>query len=353
MTLALSLGRRGLGRVWPNPAVGCVIVDDGRIIGRGWTAPGGRPHAEPQALAQAGALAQGGTAYVTLEPCAHTGETPPCTDALIAAGIARVVAAMEDPDPRVSGAGLERLRKVGIAVTLGVGAEQASFDHAGFLSRVTRGRPMVTLKLATTLDGRIATASGDSQWITGPQSRRVVHGLRLTHDAVMIGAGTLRADAPALTVRGFGAVAQPVRVVVGGTQPIEAESLLAGVDSAPVWLAHGSGAEVSAAVLAGAKSLPVDVGKTGLPDPTSLCQALGAAGLTRVLVEGGGLLAASLLQAGLVDRLALFTGGKAIGAEGRAALGPLGLDRLTEAPGFDLVSTRAVGGDTFSLWCKT
>jgi diaminohydroxyphosphoribosylaminopyrimidine deaminase/5-amino-6-(5-phosphoribosylamino)uracil reductase len=175
MALALSLGRRGQGAVWPNPAVGCVIVQQGRIVGRGWTQPGGRPHAEPQALRQAGPAAQGATVYVTLEPCAHTGKTPPCADALVAAKPARVVIACTDSDPRVSGKGIAILRAAGIIVDVGVLEDEARADHLGFFLRVDEGRPMVTLKLASSFDGRIATASGESQWITAPPARRLVH----------------------------------------------------------------------------------------------------------------------------------------------------------------------------------
>ena len=214
MDHALRLARRGLGNVWPNPAVGCVIVADGRIAGRGWTQPGGRPHAERMALDMAGPAARGATAYVTLEPCAHHGRTPPCAEGLIRAGVARVVTALTDPDPRVAGRGHAMLRAEGIEVTEGVRAEAAAALQRGFLSRVTLGRPMVTLKLATSFDGRIATATGESRWITGGAARRHVHLLRLTHDAVMVGAGTARADRPALNVRGFGPVRQPVRVVL-------------------------------------------------------------------------------------------------------------------------------------------
>ncbi len=178
MRLALSLGRRGQGNCWPNPAVGCVLVRNGRVIGRGWTQPGGRPHGEVVALSQAGD-ARGATAYVTLEPCAHHGQTPPCAQALIDAGVARVVVALEDPDPRVNGGGFTMLRAAGIEVEAGVLREEATRDHAGgFLSRITTGRPFVTLKLANSFDGRIATATGESQWITGPEARRYVHALR-------------------------------------------------------------------------------------------------------------------------------------------------------------------------------
>ncbi len=213
MAHALGLARRGLGRVWPNPAVGCVLVKGSRVLGRGFTQPGGRPHAETVALAAAGEGARGATAYVTLEPCAHHGRTPPCAGALAAAGVARVVTAIEDPDPRVSGRGHAMLRAAGIAVTEGVLAEEARALQRGFLSRVVRGRPMVTLKLAASLDGRIATAAGESRWITGPGARARVHAMRAMHDAVMVGAGTARADDPMLTVRGLGVDHQPVRVV--------------------------------------------------------------------------------------------------------------------------------------------
>ena len=215
MAHALRLAARGLGAVWPNPAVGCVLVRDGLIVGRGWTQPGGRPHAETGALAQAGALAQGATAYVTLEPCAHHGQTPPCAEGLIAARVARVVTALTDPDPRVAGRGHAMLRAAGIAVTEGVLAAEASRINAGFLKRISRNLPFVTLKLATTLDGRIATATGESRWITGPAARRHTHLLRLTHDAVMVGAGTARADDPDLTVRDIVAVFESHKVDVG------------------------------------------------------------------------------------------------------------------------------------------
>jgi diaminohydroxyphosphoribosylaminopyrimidine deaminase/5-amino-6-(5-phosphoribosylamino)uracil reductase len=240
MRLALALGRRGRGTVWPNPAVGCVVVKDGRVLGRGWTAPGGRPHAEPQAIAQAGEGARGATAYVSLEPCAHHGRTPPCAEALVAAGVVRVVTALDDPDPRVAGRGHAILRQAGLEVTTGICADEARADHAGFLLRVTAGRPMVTLKLATSFDGRIATASGESRWITGAAARRRVHALRLCHDAVLVGGGTARADDPDLTVRGLGAHHQPVRIVVSRQANLPGDGRLAATArDVPVWLLHG------------------------------------------------------------------------------------------------------------------
>ena len=348
MAAALALGRRGLGTTWPNPSVGCVILRDGRVVGRGATRPGGRPHAETEALSQAGARAREACAYVTLEPCAHHGLTPPCAEALIAAGVARVVIGARDPDPRAGG-GAVRLRAAGIAVEEGVLGPRARDDHAGFLSRVERGRPWLTLKLATSFDGRIATASGESRWITGPAARRLVHAERLRHDAVMVGGGTARADDPTLTVRGLGAVSQPVRVVLSRGLDLDPGGTLARTaDDAPVWLVHSGGREAGWAER-GVRLLRVPEGPDGV-DPAAALAALGEAGLTRVLCEGGGRLAASLLRAGLVDELVGFTAGVALGAEGRAGFGPMALASLADAPRFRLVETRAVGGDVLHRW---
>ena len=350
MALALSLGRRGMGRVWPNPAVGCVIVKDGRIVGRGWTANGGRPHAETGALAQAGTQAQGATAYVTLEPCAHHGQTPPCAQALINAQVARVVVAADDPDTRVAGRGIAMLREAGITVECGVLAGEARQDHAGFLLRVTEGRPFVTLKLAGTFDGRIATATGESQWITGPEARRAVHLMRARHDAVMVGAGTVRADDPSLTVRGLGIDRQPVRVVVSRAMKIAATTQLAETArDVPVWLCHGQEANVGDWTAKGAISLPCPTA-SGQVDPRAAMSALAQQGITRVFCEGGGMLAASLLNAGLVDQLVVFSSGAAIGAEGTPMLAAMGIDRLAAAPRFALESVRPVGDDICHIW---
>lgn len=353
MAHALALGRRGMGQCWPNPAVGCVLVRDGRVVGRGWTQPGGRPHAETEALRMAGEAARGATAYVTLEPCAHHGATPPCCEALAAAGIARVVAPFFDADSRVDGQGFDFLRKNGIEVTTGVGAEQARVDHAGFFFRVSTGRPWVTLKLAMTLDGRIATATGESRWITGPAARHAVHALRASHDAVMVGAGTARADDPQLTVRGFGDHRQPVRIVVSRLIDVPLMSHLARTATqVPVWLCHGSDArsELKTAWQGlGARLVPVPV-TAGRVDPAALLQALGAEGLTRVFCEGGGQLAASLLLNDLVDELHVFSAGVMLGAEGHPAVGALGVDRLAEAPRFTLVDVLEEGGDVRHVW---
>lgn len=351
MSLALALGRRGLGRVWPNPAVGCVIVRDGRVLGRGWTADGGRPHAEAVALAQAGD-ARGAVAYVTLEPCAHHGQTPPCAEALVTAGVARVVVATGDPDPRVAGRGLAILREAGIAVAAGVREAEAQRDHAGFLLRVTAGRPFVTLKLAASLDGRIATASGESRWITGPEARAMVHEMRARHDAVMVGGGTARADDPLLTVRGMGARPSPVRVVLSRALDLPRDGQLARTaGQVPLWLLHGAAEDAGPWEALGARGLPCPV-VDGVLDLGAAMGELAREGITRVFCEGGGMLAAGLLGAGLVDELVAFHAGLTIGAEGRAMLGPLGLGRLSDAPRMRLAECRAVGGDLMSRWVR-
>lgn len=349
MAHALRLGARGLGNTWPNPAVGCVIGQGQRIVGRGWTQPGGRPHAEVMALAQAGKRAKGATAYVTLEPCAHHGKTPPCAEALIAAGIARTVTALTDPDPRVSGKGHAKLRAAGIAVTEGVLADQAARLTAGFLKRVTRGLPMVTLKMAASLDGRTAMASGESRWITGPQARRAVHAMRMRHDAVMVGAGTLLADDPDLTVRDIGATRQPLRIVLSSSAACRPGLRLAETArQSPVWILHGPDAPAANRAFwttSGARliELPDTQAETAL-------KTLAAEGLTRILCEGGATLAAALIHASLVDEIALFQGGVLIGGEGHPLLGPLHLDLLADAARPRLRSAQALGPDTLALW---
>ncbi|UWR17272.1 bifunctional diaminohydroxyphosphoribosylaminopyrimidine deaminase/5-amino-6-(5-phosphoribosylamino)uracil reductase RibD [Sulfitobacter sp. M368] len=355
MALALSLGRRGQGRVWPNPAVGCVIVSQNRIVGRGWTQPGGRPHGEVEALAQAGAAARGATAYVTLEPCSHHGQTPPCAQALIDAGVARVVVATTDSDARVNGQGLQMLRDAGIEVTLGVGEAEARRDHAGFFRRVELGRPLLTLKLASSFDGRIATGTGESQWITAPQARRVVHAMRSRHDAVMVGGGTARADDPSLTVRDLGVDHQPARVVVSRRLDIPLMGQLARTAAEiPVILCHGKDADpmlVQTWRDLGAVLLPC-AARGGQLDPADIMQQLGAHGLTRVFCEGGSALAASLLEADLVDELVGFTAGLVIGAEGLPGVGAMGLETLRNAPRFDLRQTLACGPDILHVWTR-
>lgn len=355
MALALSLAARGLGNVWPNPAVGCVIVKDGRILGRGWTQPGGRPHAERRALDQAGPSARGATAYVTLEPCAHHGETPPCAEALIAAGVARVITAQTDPDPRVSGRGHGLLRSAGIEVLENVLASEATALQAGFLKRVTVGRPWLTLKLATSFDGRIATASGESRWITGPQARARVHHLRARYDAVLIGGGTARADDPLLTVRGFTPARPPVRVIAASRLDLPRERLASSVAEAPLWLLHGAHADAADKAFwrdLGAHLIEVP-SDDGALEPARMLSVLGESGLTRVFCEGGGAFAAALLRADLVDELIGFTAGVVLGGDARASLGALGLAQLRAAPRFRLVSSDAIGADVMHRWMRT
>lgn len=354
MALAISLGERGLGHVWPNPAVGCVIVKDGRIVGRGWTQPGGRPHAETVALAQSGEAARGATAYVSLEPCAHHGKTPPCADALVAAGIARVVTPMADPDPQVSGKGHDILIEGGVSVLTGVLEEEGRRSHAGFLSRIERGRPTLTLKLALSLDGRIATASGESKWITGSEARRMVHALRMRHDAVLIGAGTARADDPDLSVRDLGTRHQPVRVVASRRLDIPQDGRLARTAAeVPLWLVHG--AEASADMRAAWKAAGADTiasagTRDGQLDSAAILACLAERGITRVFCEGGGALAASLVEADLVDDLVVFNAGIALGSDARPGVAGLRLARLADARRFRLASVEGIGADVVHIW---
>ncbi len=353
MRAALSLARRALGTTAPNPAVGCILVDsEGRVVGRGWTRPGGRPHAETEALRRAGSRAKGATAYVTLEPCSHYGKTPPCADALIGAGVARAVVAMEDPDDRVAGRGLAMLRDAGIAVESGLMAAEAAEVNAGYLMRQRHGRPLVTLKTATGLDSRIAMADGESQWITGEAARRGGHLLRASHDAVMVGSGTVLADDPALTCRVPGLTARtPLRVVVDSRLRLPLTSkLVTTAADAPVLVATLPDPDPARrAALEGAGVEVLEVGRTGdeIPNLARTLEELGTRGITRLLVEGGYRLATALLGAGLVDRIAWFRAPVLLGEEGIPAVGPLGLQNLAAAQRFSRMDVLAVGDD---LW---
>lgn len=354
MRLALSLGARGLGRVWPNPSVGCVIVKDDRVLGRGWTQDGGRPHGEAVALEQAGSGAIGATVYVTLEPCAHQGKTPSCAKRLIDAGITRVVSATTDPDPRVNGKGHAMLRSAGIEVIENMLKDAADTTHLGFFTRVHTQRPMVTLKLANSLDGRIATQTGDSRWISNERSRAMVHILRANHDGVMIGRNTAVADDPDLRVRLGGLQdANPVRVVLDSKLQTPTDRKLAQTaHETPVWMCHGENAQLNQWSATGAKLISCPTDAQGRLDLTATLKQLGAQGLTRVLCEGGGTLAASLLGANLVDRLITFHAGVAVGGDGIASLASLGITTLSEAPRFTLVEHHNLDGDIMSQWRK-
>ena len=345
-----------MGRTWPNPAVGCVIVSGGRIVGRGWTQPSGRPHAEVVALAQAGDAARGADVYVSLEPCAHHGKTPPCAQALIDAGVGRVVIAISDSDPRVNGLGAQMLRDAGIIVETGILGDLAFEDHDGFLRRTVMGRPMVTLKIASSFDGRIATGTGESQWITGPDARRVVHAMRARHDAVMVGGGTARHDDPSLTVRDLGVTHQPTRIVISRRLDLPLMGQLARTaKEIPLILCHGADADptlVRTWADLGAVMLRCRARGMHL-DPEDILAQLGGHGLTRIFCEGGSALAASLIEADLVDQLIGFTAGLTIGAEGLPSVGALGLSQLAQARRFTLKESRAVGPDVLSIWIRT
>ncbi|HTU56594.1 MAG TPA: bifunctional diaminohydroxyphosphoribosylaminopyrimidine deaminase/5-amino-6-(5-phosphoribosylamino)uracil reductase RibD [Acetobacteraceae bacterium] len=356
MLAALGLARRGRGVTWPNPPVGCVLVREGSVVGRGATAPGGRPHAETVALAMAGEQARGATAYVTLEPCCHHGATPPCTEALIAAGVARVLAAVRDPDPRVDGEGLARLRAAGIAVEEGMLRAEAEEVAAGFLSRVRNGRPAITLKLAATLDGRIATHEGESRWITGGPARRAAHALRGRHDAVLVGIGTALTDDPELTCRLPGFRSRPlVRIVAdsGLRLPLTAK-LVATAREAPTWILHREGADAmrAAALEAlGLRLFALPAGGIGI-DLAAALAALAAAGLTSVLAEGGAGLAAGLVRADLVDRLVWFHAPALLGADAWPAAAALGIEPLAAMPRFRRLASRAVGEDLMTEFAR-
>ena len=356
MRAALALARRGNGRTWPNPSVGCVIVRDGRVVGRATTAQGGRPHAEPQALAMAGSAARGATAYVTLEPCCFHGRTPPCTEALVAAGIARVVVGVRDPDPRVNGAGLARLPAAGIVVEEAVLEAEAEDVVAGFFSRIRRGRPMVTLKLASTLDGRIATRTGESQWITGEPARRMAHALRGRHDAVLVGVGTVLADNPDLTCRISGFKAGPMVRVVADSHlrtPLTAR-LVATAAAVPTWVLTRESADAHRAAAfesAGVAVIRLGDAPVGV-DLAHGLRMLAERGITRLLVEGGAQLAAALLRDDLVDRIAWFHAPAVMGGDGWPAAQGFGVERLAQMQHFVRTDTRAVGADLLSEYVR-
>lgn len=354
LRLALSLARRGLGGVWPNPAVGCVLVKDSRIIGRGRTATGGRPHAETLALQQAGEDAGGATAYLSLEPCSHHGKTPPCAEALIQAGITRAVIACQDPDPRVSGNGIALLQKAGIHVTTGVLQQEAETLNAGFFSRIRRQRPLVALKLATSSDGMIADPNTDSPWITGEPARTHGHFLRSRYDAILVGIGTVLADNPRLTCRLPGLESRsPVRIVMD-TQlkmPLDC-ALLEDIVSTPLYIITGP---VSDSALRqrleqkGVRLLTCDTGADGL-NPEKVLQLLAHEGITRLLIEGGSTIATSFITAGLVDRLYWYQAPHAIGPQGLAALQGLSLDNLVRTARLSAKETSAFLPDQLSVY---
>lgn len=353
MARALRLARKGLYSTHPNPRVGCVIVRDGEIVGEGWHARAGEPHAEVHALRQAGDKARGATAYVTLEPCSHHGRTPPCADALVAAGVSRVVAAMQDPNPQVAGSGLLRLAQAGIEVASGVLEDEARALNAGFIKRMEKGLPFVRVKLAMSLDGRTAMASGESQWITGPAARSAVQRLRAQASVVLSGADTVLADDARLTVRadelGLGAemmaLAQrrpPLRVLVDGRLRVPLSKTFFQVG--PALVATCAAAAARDRYLADGHELLAVPGSNGHVDLRKLLLELAGRGVNEVLVEAGPRLAGAFARAGLVDEYRIFVAPKLLGSSARP-LFELPLNRMAEAPELQIVDIRAVGDD--------
>ena len=346
MDYALRLGRRALGTTAENPAVGCVIVKAGRVLGVGWTQPGGRPHAETEALKMAGDAATGATAYVTLEPCAHHGRTPPCAEALIKADLARVVTALEDPDPRVSGGGHSILKAAGIAVETGISAEEARGDLAGFLTRIEKKRPYVTLKIGVSADGKIAAGPGQRTDITGPKVRNRVHLMRAQSDAILVGLSTVLIDDPDLTCRLPGMEAcSPIRIVADTRLSIPSKAkLVKTAEQIPVWILSTRKGGVSAGIAV------IDCKQTpnGWVDFTDAMERLAEMGINRLLVEGGSHISQSFLDADLVDEVQIF--------QNPAIIGPQGIDAIADTPlstldkRFNPTQKEVLGTDTLTVY---
>jgi diaminohydroxyphosphoribosylaminopyrimidine deaminase/5-amino-6-(5-phosphoribosylamino)uracil reductase len=356
MRHAIALGARGVGRTGRVPSVGCVIVaPDGRVVGRGRTDESGRPHAEAAALRQAGGAARGATAYVTLEPCSHQGGTGgPCADALIAAGVARVVIACGDPDPRVNGQGIAKLKAANIDVAIGVLEREAAPALEGFFLRLARNRPLVTLKIAQSLDGKTATVSGDSKWITGEDARRFGHLLRAQNDAILVGVNTALADDPELTCRIDGLeVHSPLRVVLDTRLRLGEWSKLAATAAVTPTIVFTAAAEGGAKLrAAGVEVVKVARDARGRPDLAAMLTELSQRNVTRLLVEGGATVHAAFLDRGLADRLEIFTAPIALGAAGHSAIDALAALTLEEAPRFVRVAQRTLGIDLLESFVR-
>ena len=355
MEAALNLGSRSLGLAAPNPAVGAILVKDGAVVGRGVTAPGGRPHAERIAIAEAGEAARGATLYVTLEPCSHFGVSPPCVDAIIEARVGRVVSALEDPNPLVAGQGHARLRAAGIAVSVGAGATQARRDHLGHILRVTAGRPCVTLKLAETADGFASAGLNDSRLrITGPIADLRVQVMRSTHEAIMVGIGTALGDDPALSVRLPGLDRKPLRVVLDTHLRLPERSRLAATaGELPTLIIAGEAAPEDAVRRLNDLGLAVErvsLDAEGHVDLHPALRALAARGITRVFSEGGPQVAGRLIALGLADEVALITAEKPLGRPGVPALDRQARAALVDGAHYRLDETLDYGPDTLRLW---
>ena len=350
MQQALDLARQGEGHVSPNPLVGCVIVNNGTIVGRGFHQRFGGPHAEVHALRDAGPSARGAVVYVTLEPCSHTGKTPPCADAVIAAGVSRVVAAIRDPNPLVAGQGLARVAAAGIAVTVGVCEEDARKLNEAFIKHITTGRPFVTLKSALTLDGKIATRTGASQWITGEPARQAGHRLRHAMDAILVGLGTVLHDNPQLTARlPDQASVNPLRVIVDSTLQVPLHAHV--VDVAPerrtliATTARAATEAVAQLQARGVEVVRLPAYDDGRVDLDALCRTLGERGIASLLVEGGATLSATLLQRRLVDKVLFFVAPKIIGGDGLSAVGSCGIETMAQVIRLRDITTQRLGDD--------
>lgn len=348
MRTALSLARRNLGQTWPNPSVGAVIVKNGDIIAEAYTTRGGRPHAETQALEQAGTRAHGATLYVSLEPCSHYGKTPPCVDAIIAAGIARVVVGCGDPNPKVSGQGISKLKSAGIEVIENVCEAEARDVARGFISAITRKRPFISLKVATSLDGKIAAANGESQWITAATTREYAHRLRSQYDAIATGIGTVLADDPALTCRLPGLEDHsPVRVIFDSTLRLPKDSKLAkSAAKPPVWVICSDTARSKALEDNGITLLPLSGER---PEVHNAMELLAERGITRLLVEAGAELSSAFLQSGLVDRMYWFRAPLILGNDGLAVFGPGIAPTLSQAVRWHRVDQVTLAPDSLDI----
>ncbi|HFD80407.1 MAG TPA: bifunctional diaminohydroxyphosphoribosylaminopyrimidine deaminase/5-amino-6-(5-phosphoribosylamino)uracil reductase RibD [Gammaproteobacteria bacterium] len=352
MALALRLARRGIWSTHPNPNVGCVIVKGGEVVGRGWHRQAGGPHAEVFALREAGERARGADVYLTLEPCSHQGRTPPCADALVEAGVKRVVVAMQDPNPRVAGGGLERLRAAGIEVETGLLEAQARRLNPGFVSRMERGRPWLRLKLAASLDGRTAMASGESRWITGDAARRDVQRLRARSSAIVTGIGTVLADDPSLNVRlqpadlaGVEPLRQPLRVVLDSRLRMPPAASMLRLPGETLVLTTGTDGERRAALeRAGARVESVEA-RDGRPDPAAVLRHLAEQEVNEVLLECGPQLAGAFLQAGLVDELILYLAPHLMGDDARGLFRLPGLEQMRDRIALEWLDVRQVGND--------
>ena len=353
MLIALALAKRGIGCVAPNPSVGCVIVKDNVIVGRGRTQDGGRPHAERMALQQAVETAKGADVYVTLEPCAHTGNTPPCADALIDAGVARVFIATLDQDERVAGKGVKALEDAGIETHVGALSDQAYDLNKGFFLRFEEDRPFYSSKIASSVDGRIALSSGESKWITGANARAYGHILRARHDAILVGVNTVIADNPSLTCRLEGLEGiSPIRIILDKTLRTPADSVLVSTACDTPTLIVTEQADTikqQPFVAAGVKFLAVE----DINNISMISKALVDEGITRVLIEGGGMVHASFIKAGVVDRIEHFIGGSLIGGDGLPAVGSMNYEALSDTPKYESASIRQLGADILASWNKS